>query len=182
MASGDDLDFEGQQYGGPFQLDVKNLAHLIIDLAPGVLGRMRREYPDLDKVLLMLAKVMPTKAATDALAPQAAYQTVLECEVNIAQIRAARADVDKLAEVLRESEAKFVHERETALSLLADAVKGTAKRKHNPSLAAPFELLITYLAQATEEAVKAAAKAAETRRAQKSATPDPAAPAKPSTG
>ena len=171
----DEIDFEGQPYGGPFQIDVQSVAHLLFDLAPGVIGRTRRELPNLNKVLLMLAAVMPTQAAKDALAPQEAYATVLECDARVTQIRGARAAVDKLAEILRESEAKFVHQRETALSLLADAVKGTAKRKRNPSLAAPFEQLIAYLAQATEEAVKAASKAAETRRAQK----DTAAPAKP---
>ena len=59
----DEIDFEGQPYGGPFQIDVQSVAHLLFDLAPGVIGRTRRELPNLNKVLLMLAAVMPTQAA-----------------------------------------------------------------------------------------------------------------------
>lgn len=50
-------------------------------------------------------------------------------DADLADTDAVRALVDKLAEIFRESEAFYEHEREADISIIADAVRADARRK-----------------------------------------------------
>jgi hypothetical protein len=100
------------------------------------------------------------------------YAHFVACTENLEKLRAARIVVDKLAEILEESEAFYEHEREADISIIADAVRSAARRKDD-SIRAPFAKTLKYNSQVAEKAVK-------TRRknAQAAAQAQPGEPAK----
>jgi hypothetical protein len=157
---------DGQPYGGLLKLDLSKLAGILFDLPAGVLALLNKEHENVDDALKELDANVPQSGAACGV-PDDAYQQVRTCTDNINRIRAARADVAKLLEVLDESEAKFVHERERGLSRISKAVRDKAHDKDDPTLLAPFQKVIAYVAQiakkavATREKNKAAAKAAK---------------------
>jgi hypothetical protein len=61
-------------------------------------------------------------------------------------VRAARADIDKLAEVLEETEIYLEDERETQFGTLVEAVRKAARRK-DPAVLASFKETIRYHGQ-----------------------------------
>jgi hypothetical protein len=139
-------------YAGTLVADLTALGGKLIDLPPGGMVGLRREQPGMADVVTELETAAPTLPAV-----KVHYDEFVEHTKTLAQIRAGRAIVDKLAEVLAETEAKLEHERENALAMIVDAVKSAAKRKGGTGALALFEKSIHYLAQA-------GLRAAETRR------------------
>jgi len=117
----------------------------------------------LSAVIAELAQSVPTVGVASGV-PIEVYDHVKLCTDRLAQIRAARVIVAKLAEVLVESEAKYEHERENDLSLMADAVRSRAHRKRDSSLLAGFQETLKYCAQTAEKAAKTRKKNAAAKK------------------
>lgn len=156
---------QGQPYTGPLTIDVTALGNTLIDLPPGGKQKLRTEKEGMDGVIQELASAVPSAAGAAAGVPMEAYKLFVETTDDIAKLRAARAIVDKLAEVLDETEAKKVHERENALGLIVDAVTSNARRKKEPSLLAPFDKTLAYNAQIADKAARTRRKNAEAKKA-----------------
>lgn len=153
---------QGHPYTGPLTIDVTVLGPKLIDLPPGGKQNLLTEKEGIDDVVNELNSAVPSAAAA---VPADAYKVFVETTDDIAKIRAVRAIVDKLAEVLDETEAKKVHERETAVGLIVDAVSSNARRKRDPSLLAPFEKTLAYKAQTADKAAKTRKRNAEAKKA-----------------
>ncbi|MFT3770762.1 MAG: hypothetical protein QM820_35510 [Minicystis sp.] len=150
---------EGQPYVGPHYADITALMGKLIDLPRGAMSGLRAEQPGMTEVITELEGAAPTLPAVAE-----PYAEFVQHTATIAQIRAARVIVDKMAEVLEESEAKYTHERENALSMIVDAVKSSAKRKTGAGLLAAFEDTIAYVAQAALKAAQTRKKNAEAKK------------------
>jgi hypothetical protein len=142
-----------ERYVGTFLIDLTHLSGLLYDIARGAMRGLRRERPGLVEVIAELATQFPAVGAAAGISPNA-YARFAQATEHLAKIRAERGAVDKLAEVLKESEALYENERENAISQMADAVRSTAKREKNPGLSAPFEKLLRYNSQTADKAVK----------------------------
>ncbi|HZF52915.1 MAG TPA: hypothetical protein VE093_29865 [Polyangiaceae bacterium] len=144
-----------QTYTGPLTIDLTPLEGRLVNLPPGGTQRLRRERDGIEGVIAELNAVVPKHGGAVGITTEI-YHQFTECNEDLAKIRAARGVVQKLAEVLRESEAHKEHVREGLLSILAKAVKSAAQHM-DASLVAHFEKTLKYNAQL-------AYKAARTRR------------------
>ncbi len=159
-----------QLYPGPFQVDLTALDGALYDLPPGEMQYLRVEREGMPLVVAELAQSVPSVGIAAGV-PAEVFTHVNLCTDRLQQIRAARAIVAKLAEVLVESEAKYEHERENDLSIIVDAVRSVAHRKGDPSLLAAFEQTLKYCAQTAEKAAKTRKKNADAKKANGQAGP-----------
>lgn len=143
----------GEPYSGPHTIDLNHLRGMLFDVVQGGISRLRREKPGLLAVIQELNASFPTYGSSAGIAKDV-YARFLLYTDNITRIRAVRGTVEKVLEVLKESEAKYEHERENTMSQMADAVRSTAKRESNPGLLAPFERLLRYNSQIADKAAK----------------------------
>lgn len=157
-----------EPYCGPVAIDVSQVADVLVDVPPGGVRYLRHERPGIEEVIHELEANFDAHASDAGIPPQVYKQFVATTHA-ITRLREARKPLSKLLEVMNESEAKLVHERENAISQMADSIRSTAKRAAGPSIRAPFEKLLAYNAQAAEKAAqtrrrnaKAEAEAAET--------------------
>ena len=148
-----------QPYTGPQTIDLLAIASILIDMAPGGLRGLRHELPGLDGVISELAVSVPAMGAKASVSPDA-YADFEKTHGYVQQIRAARLVVDKLAEVLAESEAYYENRREIEVTLIATAVRTSARHK-DASLRAAFEKTLTYYSQKAMKAVKSRRKNAK---------------------
>lgn len=156
-----------QAYSGPVQVDLSALAGFLVDLPPGATQRLRREREGIQGVTDELASAMPKHGSAAGITTEL-YGRFTACNEDLAKLRAARVVVDKLAEVLRESEVHKEDTREGLLSMMCKAVKSAAQHD-NPAIVAPFERTLKYNAQTAEKAVRTRRKNAEGADADESA-------------
>lgn len=142
-----------QPYTGQLKFDVTPVAAILYDLPPGALRGMRRQQAGMSEVIAELADAIPTLGAVAGV-PEDAYKRFVENGDKAEQVRRYRLALEKIAEVIAESEALYEDQREHALSQIVDAVKSTAKRNRNEGIRAPFEKSIRYTQQAAEKALK----------------------------
>src|SRR5690606_24220892 len=109
--------------------------------------------PGIDEVIHELETELPRRGA-EAGIPDSVYKRFCQYTSHLEKIRAVKAPLEKLLEVVKESEIRYEHERENTISQMADAVRSTAKRQSNPGILAPFEKLLRYNSQLAEKAVK----------------------------
>jgi len=145
-----------EPYSGPVVVDVSAVARLLVDIPPGAARYLRPERQGIEGVIDELESNFVAHGAAAGI-PPSAFEHFIYTTKAIAALREARKPLAKLLEVVNESEAKLVHERENSVSQMADAVRSAAKRSAGDGIRAPFEKLLTYNAQV-------AAKAADTRR------------------
>jgi len=155
----------GEPYSGPYTIDLNHLRGLLIDVAKGGISRLRREQPGISAVVEELNASYP-KHGRAAGIPNEVYSRFLQYTDHITRIRLVRGTVEKLLEVLKESEATYEHERENTISQMADSVRSTAKRESNQGILAPFEKLLAYNSQIAN-------KAAKTRRKNEAGSAEP---------
>lgn len=159
----------GEPYKGPLVADATSVKELLVDLAAGTMQHLRSEQPGIAEVVTELANNVPTSGEAAGIAP-AVHARFVESTANLAKLRAVHGTIAKLLEVVEESDAFYEHQREEAVSQMADAVRSSARRTDNPALAAPFEALLRYNAQIAEKGVRtrrANAAAVEQRGAEK---------------
>ena len=139
-------------YTGPLKADLTALLGILVDLPPGGTQRTRREKEGIKGVIEELASAMPKHGGAAGITTEL-YDRFTACNKDLDQIRDARGLVDKLAEVLRESEAHHEDTREGFLSMMCKSIKSAAQHD-NPTIVAPFEKTLKYNAQSAEKAVK----------------------------
>ena len=142
-------------YVGPLVVDLHDLEGKLIELPPFGKRGLRREKEGFEEVLAELGSSVHAHAPGATVFSEV-HARILEATSTLEKVRAARALVDKLSQVLEASEAMIEHDRENDLSVMVDVIKSTAKRK-NPAIVTVFEKLLKYSSQIAD-------KAAETRR------------------
>ena len=143
----------GEPYSGTFFIDLNHLRGILFDVARGGLRGLRREQPGIDEVIHELETELPRRGA-EAGIPDSVYKRFCQYTSHLEKIRAVKAPLEKLLEVLKESEAKYEHERENTISQMTDSIRSTARRESNPGLLAPFERLLKYNSQIADKAAK----------------------------
>src|SRR5262249_28234362 len=145
------VDRSTSPYSGPLQMDVTAVAPLLRDISKGGRRGLRTAGPGIDDVVTELATAMPT-AGIAAGVSQVVYQSFLNSNANVVQLRQVGQVVFKLAEVVAESLALTEDERENALSKIADIIRSSAKRDKNAGIAAPFQKTLAYKSRAANKA------------------------------
>jgi hypothetical protein len=171
----------GPKYTGTLLIDLSDVKDDLYDLKEGAMSRLRQEQDGMPGVVAELATAVPAHGTEVGIAP-VVYDRVVAATATIAKLRAHQIELDKAAEVNRESLAKLMHDRENDLSTIVQTVKKGAKDQSKPELLAAFEKTIHYNAQAAEKAQYTKKKNAEAAAAA-AGTPGnaPAAPATPPT-
>lgn len=154
-----------QPFTGDLVLDLKHLDGVVVDLIPGAMRGLRREKDGIQKVIGEIQKAIPAHAVTLGVVGDT-HDRVNTLTEQIEKIRQARVLIDKMAEVLEESEAYLEDEREGQIGLIVNAARQAARHK-DPAVLAAFEETARYHGQI-------AARAHKTRR--KNAEPAGAAP------
>jgi hypothetical protein len=141
-----------QPYSGPHSIDLSPLDGILKDVNAGGTRGLRREKPGIEKVENEIKANVPL--FTEILSPigdmPGRFDAVTQ---KLAKIRAARVIVDKLAEVLAESEAYYEDERENEVSVLVNVARDAARRK-DPNILTAFEETFGYYSQIASRAVK----------------------------
>jgi hypothetical protein len=148
-----------QPYIGPLNPDLLPIASILVDLTPDQNRSMRSEQEGIDQVIEEL-KQNVVSVLGKATIPTDVYAHFSACTDNLTKIREARLVIDKLAEVLKESEAYYEHEREADISMIAAAVRSAARLKDS-SIRALFEKTLKYNGQIAEKAAKTRRKNAQ---------------------
>ena len=151
-------------YPGPFEFSIANCQDDLVDLAPGEMSHLRSEQDGLDEVFVELAQSIPALGEDGGNLPKV-HLRLLQANVSIDKLAAHEVILAKALEVVRESKAKKVHERENDIATVADTVKWTVRRGGDPGLLAAFEKTIKYNAQIAEKAAKTRRKNAEAAKA-----------------
>jgi len=144
------------KYTGDGVVDASPFKQKLIALKHGEMTRLKRSKPGCAGMLADLAKAMPEHGNEARIHPDW-YGEVVETKQILDAIRAQRPEADKLAEVLRESEAYYEDKLEVLISRIGKAVVDTAKGEEKPGLLATFESTLRYRAQYAD-------KSAATRR------------------
>jgi hypothetical protein len=156
-------------YNGSLTIDVSALKEDLVDLPPGGTQGLKHEKPGFDAVIVELQN-----AKTGALSKAGiALDIVTRIEartVKLNEIRKKKAEAEKLAEVLRETEAELENAREGDVALVAKGVQ-TAAQHVDPNLAAHFETTSKYYSQIAEKAAATRRKNAEAKEATGPVTP-----------
>lgn len=152
----------GAPYAGPLDISLQDVKDHLIDLPKNATQRLRAEKDDFADVVTELAKSIPIHGE-DAGIPKKVYQTFLDNTAVIDKLSISESELEKALEVVRETKAKKVHERENSISQMVDAVKSTAQRTDNKGILGPFETTVRYNAQIAEKAAQTRRKNAEAK-------------------
>jgi hypothetical protein len=168
-----------QPYTGPQVIELAEIVLFLVDLPPGALRGLRREQPGIAGVVSELEAGVPVLGAKAGISSDV-YASFKKSHELILKIRAARLFVDKVAEVLAESEGYYEDQRESDITLIATAVRTSARRR-DESIRAAFEKTLTYNAQAARKAAKTRRKNAAEAEAEAEGEDEAEAEAEPET-
>jgi hypothetical protein len=139
------------KYDGPAAIDISALAPQLLDIKDGERRGYKREKPSFDKVEAELSVSMPA-VGDEAGIHSSVYQGFKDKTGLIAQIRAAKLQVAKLAQILEESECFYEDAREGDIIRICEAVEISAKQTNKPELLARFDATLKYRGQYAEKA------------------------------
>ncbi|MDI1428119.1 hypothetical protein [Polyangium sorediatum] len=151
-------------YPGPFEFSLKDCEADLVDLPPGAMSHLRSEQDGLTEVFAELAASVPALGDEAGILPKV-YQRLLDSNGSIDKLAIHEVVLAKALEVVRESRAKKVHERENDIASIVDTVKSRARRGEDKALLNAFEKTIKYNAQIAEKAAKTRRKNAEAAKA-----------------
>ncbi len=143
----------GKPYKGVVVIDVSDISDSLVFLDKEARVGLQAEKTGIEDVRTELDASM-TSIGSDAGIPQEPYSRVVSLSEVIDKIRAHRRDMNLLAEVLTETEMKYVHERECALGIIVDTVRSVAHRTDDPALTGAFEKTIAYRGQSAKKAAR----------------------------
>ncbi|MDI1451398.1 hypothetical protein [Polyangium sp. 6x1] len=156
-------------YNGTLTIDVSALKNDLVDLPPGGTQNLKHEKPGFDDVLVELQKAK-TGALSNAGIALDIVTRIEDRTAKLAEIRQKKAEAEKLAEVLRETEAELEHAREGDVALVAKGVQ-TAVQHVDAGVAAHFEKTSKYYSQIADKAVATRRKNAEAKEVAETTTP-----------
>ena len=146
-------------YKGPAVIDVQDIAGSLVDLPPKATQPLVREKEEFEGLKTEWATAMAGPLGPEVI-PAPLYQRFLDRTSLLEKIRLRLAEAEKLAEVLRESEAFIEDEREGDIALVAKAAR-TAIQYKGTSFEAAFENTLKYYSQFADKAVATRRKNAE---------------------
>jgi hypothetical protein len=138
---------QGPAYTGTLTSDLTDIKEILVDLAPGALLGARGEQEGLTEVLVELASAIPNHGDEAEVHP-AVYTRIVEATTNIAKLREKEMVLEKQLEVVRETRAQCVNNREDDIGAIAAKAEEMAQRNKKPALLAHFEKTIHYRSQA----------------------------------
>ncbi|UQA59496.1 hypothetical protein [Polyangium aurulentum] len=154
-------------YTGPLFIDVQEHKPDLVDLPPGGTARLKREKDGFAVMYKELADSVPAQGAKAGIASEI-YQRFVDRTATLEKIRQKRAEAEKLAEVLRETEIALENAREGDVAVMAKAIQTTAQHI-DPTVTGTFENTLRYYSQIGD-------KAAATRRKNEEAKAEDATP------
>jgi hypothetical protein len=143
-------------YTGPTKADIDPILDIVIDLPEGAKKGLRREQPGIAPALAELIIAVPVHGGEAGITSDM-FARITKPTENLEKIRAMRLIVDKIAEVLDESEAYNEHVREEGLSVVCKAIRANAQTL-GPSITAPFQKTLKYNSQIADKAVRTRAR------------------------
>jgi hypothetical protein len=145
-----------KQYIGPTKADLDPILDIVIDLPENGKKGLRRQQRGIAEVLAELATAVTVHGGEAGITSEM-YARITKPTENLEKIRAMRLVVDKIAEVLDESEVYNEHVREEGLSVVCKAIRANAQSL-GPSITAPFQKTLKYNSQIADKAVRTRAK------------------------
>lgn len=160
---------EGPAYTGSLTADLANVKDALVDLPPGALHGVRREQPGIAGVLAELAHALP-QYGNDAEVHGAFHSRIMQASIDIQKLEEHEIILKKMLEVVQESKAQWMNNREYDISAVGAKVVESATRQKKPELLAYFEKTLQYRSQVGLKAV------ATRKKKAKSEAPSPVAP------
>ncbi len=142
---------EGPAYTGSITVDLANVKDTLVDLPPGALQGVRREQPGMAGVLAELAHALP-HYGNEAEVHGAFHARIMQASIDIRKLEEHEVLLKKLLEVVQESKAQLMNNREYDISAVAAKVVESATRQKKPELMAHFEKTLHYRSQAALKA------------------------------
>ena len=142
---------EGTAYTGSITVDLANVKDALVDLPPGALQGVRREQPGIAGVLAELAHALP-QYGNEAEVHGAFHARIMQASIDIRKLEEHEVLLKKLLEVVQESKAQLMNNREYDISAVAAKVVESATRQKKPELMAHFEKTLHYRSQAALKA------------------------------
>jgi hypothetical protein len=155
------------KYTGTGTVNAAPYKDKLVDVKDGNLNRFRRSKPKLALVLAELSTAMQSHGNEARIHPDT-YQEILETVAVLGLIRKDLPDVQKLAQVMRESEVYYEDKLEALISRLGKTVLDTAHTEKKPGLVAVFDQTLSYRSEYAD-------KAAATRKKNQAAAQAPEA-------
>lgn len=137
-------------YTGPLSTDLGDVKDVLVDVPPGGLQGFRNEQPGIDAVLVELAHVLPQYG--DAAEVHGAFHTrIQQASTNIDKLKTYELILEKQLEVVQETKAQLINNREYDIGSVAAKVAESATRQKKPELLALFEKTLHYRSQAARK-------------------------------
>ena len=163
---------QGPSYTGATSIDLADVKNVLVDLPPGGLQGARGEQPGIDAVLVELAHALPQYG--DAAEVHGAFHSrITQASTAIDKLKEHEIVLEKQLEVVRETKAQLVNNREYDIGAVAAKVVESATRQKKPELLAHFERTLHYRSQV---GLKAQATRKKKAQAQESAPIAPSPP------
>lgn len=141
----------GPAYTGSITVDLANVKDALVDLPPGALQGVRREQPGIAAVLAELDHAL-LQYGNDAEVHGAFHARIMQASIDIQKLGDHEIVLQKMLEVVRESKAQLMNNREYDISAVAAKVVESATRQKKPELMAHFEKTLHYRSQAAIKA------------------------------
>ena len=160
-------------YAGPLSIDLTPRKDIIFDLPHGALLRLKGEKEGIEGVIEELNVALTAHASVLGLAPDM-LNRINKHTSNINDLRSDLSKAEKIVEVLKESLALEVNDREAEIGTVVESVRKGAK-KVGPSIEPPFERTVKYHGQIALKAASTRKKNATAAEAAAEAAADAAA-------
>ena len=143
---------QGPAYTGELTSDLTNVKDVLVDIPPGGLQGLRTEQPGMAGVLLELEHVLPQYG--DAAEVHGAFHSrIMQASANIEKLAEHELILEKQLEVVRETKAQLINNREYDIGAVAAKVTESATRQRKPELLALFEKTLRYRSQVAQKAL-----------------------------
>lgn len=154
-------------YKGPSLIDVQDIAGSLVDLPPKAMQPLTREKEEFGKLKEEWATAMAGPLGPEVIPPPL-YQRFVDKTALLQKVRQRLGEAEKLAEVLRETQALIEDEREGDIAMVAKAVKAAIQHKGD-AFEAAFENTLNYYSQIADKAVATRRKNADAGQAEEAA-------------
>lgn len=143
---------QGPAYTGPLTIDLTDIKDVLVDLPPGALQGVRYDQPGITEVLVELNHALPQYG--DAAEVHGAFHArIAQASSHIDKLTQYEITLQKQLEVVRETRAQLINNREYDISAVAAKVTESATRQKKPELMAYFEKTLHYRSQAAFKAL-----------------------------
>jgi hypothetical protein len=137
---------QGPAYTGQLVNDLANVKDALVDLPPGRLQGARAAQPGIAGVLAELAHALPQYG--DAAEVHGAFHSrITQASTDIDKLEQHELVLEKQLEVVRETKAQLINNREYDIGAVGAKVVESATRQKKPELMAHFEKTLQYRSQ-----------------------------------